>query len=719
MDSIRAPWVSCRKGRRFTAFCGRFAPTALVLTLLIGSPLDAADSDSSHLPETMTEDIVMNYIRSHGISSVEAFVQALPPAHKRNFVSLFGSSSPSAHAISVEHPRVIAYGLDARFVVTWTTNPQDPAFHHVEFIQHAPERRRWIAGSIDFSVPQPELRHPQTCSQCHSDMNRPLWGASEWLGAERRAWNVFPKPGTDEYDLHEAMLHSTNSRLMPLELDAYRAPPRSVVQSPAGLSTDPSSELGLLFSFRHAETLFRIVRDTVQDTEIATKLCHVPTHFADGPNSSHAGDAIRALFDQKHYNIGRLADTLEFFAAITDPNDRQDPDEYYLGGGSLSDVIVFLSLRRMWQRYPRIAEVFRQTPNEDAVANILEDQEHLVLKFPKGEATAEDELVAGYEDFFELRGQASMDERIRRGGPLYYSSVFVRAFGRALVPKVCLLIEELGNDAFEGGVTDPPPDPGPPPAPEPPPGPGPPPAPEPPPGPGPPPAPEPPAPEPPAPAPEPPPPQPGPPKASFTIDAVCESDLCRVRTGHPVPFTDTSSGGVRFRTWDFADGANSKHRRPTHAWESPGFYTVELIVGDGEQESTASRTVLVEAADPSGTCEYRKDTLCLRDSRYAVSVDWRTADKAGQGTVVHAGTNDSGMFSFFDLNNWEVLVKVLDGCAMNGHVWVFGALTTDLGYSLTVTDTVTGSVSEYRNETGSQASGIADATAFSDGCSSP
>lgn len=28
------------------------------------------------------------------------------------------------------------------------------------------------------------------------------------------------------------------------------------------------------------------------------------------------------------------------------------------------------------------------------------------------------------------------------------------------------------------------------------------------------------------------------------------------------------------------------------------------------------------------------------------------------------GTKDSGLFRFFDPDNWEVLIKVLDGCAV-------------------------------------------------------
>ena len=119
----------------------------------------------------------------------------------------------------------------------------------------------------------------------------------------------------------------------------------------------------------------------------------------------------------------------------------------------------------------------------------------------------------------------------------------------------------------------------------------------------------------------------------------------------------------------------------------------------------------------SGTCVADGETVCLQDSRYSVSVQWFAADGGGgAGRVAHAGTNDSALFWFFDDENWEVLVKVLDGCSLNGHVWVFGASTTDLGYTIHVTDTVTGAFKEYRNEPGRPAPAITDPTAFPGAC---
>ncbi len=214
-----------------------------------------------------------------------------------------------------------------------------------------------------------------------------------------------------------------------------------------------------------------------------------------------------------------------------------------------------------------------------------------------------------------------------------------------------------------------------------------------------------------------PPPPSGPPEAAFTLTANCTEDLCRALTGVAVTFEDTSSGTVQSRRWDFGDGEGSRNRRIDRAWSEPGFYLVTLTVTDGERQSTASRRFLVEASDPAGSCEPGRETRCLQDSRYSVTVEWWKADgESGAARVVREGTDDSGLFWFFAPDNWEVLIKVLDGCALNGNVWVFGASTTDLGYRIAVTDTKTGAVKEYTNDPGLPAPAIADTAAFAANC---
>ena len=239
------------------------------------------------------------------------------------------------------------------------------------------------------------------------------------------------------------------------------------------------------------------------------------------------------------------------------------------------------------------------------------------------------------------------------------------------------------------------------------------------------------SPPPPPPGPQPPPGPPPPPagnamRAEFTTAPRCDRDPCRVWTGAPVLFTDLSPGTVRARRWNLGDGAASTARSLAHAWRTPGFYEVSLTVSDGARESAATRVFLVEADRPQGACAADEYTRCLRDSRFAVTATWsaggagtRGDGEARNATVVPAGTNDSGLFSFFDPANWEVLVKVLDGCKVNGHVWVFAASTTNLDSSVRVEDTVTGEVREYRNEPGAAASAVTDNQAFETACQAP
>ena len=61
------------------------------------------------------------------------------------------------------------------------------------------------------------------------------------------------------------------------------------------------------------------------------------------------------------------------------------------------------------------------------------------------------------------------------------------------------------------------------------------------------------------------------------------------------------------------------------------------------------------------------------------------------------GVGNAGLFSFFGPANPEMLVKVIDACSLNSKFWVFLAATTNVGFTVTVTDTVTGHQAVYHN----------------------
>lgn len=91
-------------------------------------------------------------------------------------------------------------------------------------------------------------------------------------------------------------------------------------------------------------------------------------------------------------------------------------------------------------------------------------------------------------------------------------------------------------------------------------------------------------------------------------------------------------------------------------------------------------------------------SLALHGGRFLVQATYRDPRTGTGGTAEPRPlTDDTGLLWFFDSNNVELVVKTLDGCAVNDHFWFFAAGLTDVEVEITVTDTVTGSSKRYRN----------------------
>jgi hypothetical protein len=117
--------------------------------------------------------------------------------------------------------------------------------------------------------------------------------------------------------------------------------------------------------------------------------------------------------------------------------------------------------------------------------------------------------------------------------------------------------------------------------------------------------------------------------------------------------------------------------------------------------------------EKAGSCTPSSTVLCLDQGRFKVAVNWRQAGgQTGVGKVVSGATSDSGLFWFFAPTNYEVMVKVLDGCGVNGRHWVFFLATTNVGFTVTVTDTQTQQVRTYDNPPGTVSPVITDTSAF-------
>jgi concanavalin A-like lectin/glucanase superfamily protein/beta-propeller repeat-containing protein len=120
----------------------------------------------------------------------------------------------------------------------------------------------------------------------------------------------------------------------------------------------------------------------------------------------------------------------------------------------------------------------------------------------------------------------------------------------------------------------------------------------------------------------------------------------------------------------------------------------------------------VGAATSPGPCDATDTTLCLNGSRFRVTAHFDAGGgNAGTAHVVQL-TPDTGYLWFFGSSNVEVVVKVLNGCGLGGHYWVFAGGLTDVNVVMTVTDTATGAVKTYTNPAHTKFQPIQDTSAF-------
>jgi hypothetical protein len=127
----------------------------------------------------------------------------------------------------------------------------------------------------------------------------------------------------------------------------------------------------------------------------------------------------------------------------------------------------------------------------------------------------------------------------------------------------------------------------------------------------------------------------------------------------------------------------------------------------------ASYASLKPFIDPGTSvgCTPSSTVVCLNNSRFSVRIDWKTGGQSGQGQAIKY-TDASALFWFFGPDNIEVLLKVLNACSLSNTYWVFSAATTDVEYTIFVTDTASGKTKTYFHAGGSAAPAITDTSAF-------
>lgn len=170
---------------------------------------------------------------------------------------------------------------------------------------------------------------------------------------------------------------------------------------------------------------------------------------------------------------------------------------------------------------------------------------------------------------------------------------------------------------------------------------------------------------------------------------------------------DSTIAGAAAAT--FSAGATMLEIRvPTAVLADDGAVHTAVVAGTAlEPTDAAPNGGLVTSGPGPGT-----GAVLLNGDRFAVEIEWRDFfGNTGTGQLA-VRSDDSANFWFFNPNNWELLIKVLDGCATNDRYWVFLAAVTTVEYTVTVHDTQSQVTRTYTNELGETPTVITDTAAF-------
>ena len=159
----------------------RHSTLCLLLGLLgAAAPAQAAGFNFASLQSLLSH---------QNIGSVEELLAALPAAQRNRYALVF--ESRSLQGASPENPRVILFGPDARFIVTFNGSAAQRGFRVVETMEFDDDSKEFRLRELLFPeaavgpdrVVVSEL-NPERCARCHGAPARPVWDTFPlWPGA--------------------------------------------------------------------------------------------------------------------------------------------------------------------------------------------------------------------------------------------------------------------------------------------------------------------------------------------------------------------------------------------------------------------------------------------------------------------------------------------------------------------------------------------------------
>jgi hypothetical protein len=109
----------------------------------MGMTLHAATKPKVSYP-TFTFAELESLLANPKTSSVDPLVKALPQAYRENYTEIFSSRGQERHSVSPKAPRIIAYGNDAKLIVSFMGDKDHPeSFNKIQIVRFNDATKEW------------------------------------------------------------------------------------------------------------------------------------------------------------------------------------------------------------------------------------------------------------------------------------------------------------------------------------------------------------------------------------------------------------------------------------------------------------------------------------------------------------------------------------------------------------------------------------------------
>ena len=169
------------------------------------------------------------------VDSIAELAPLLPRELRSNFTFVYDSRSPFRSSISPKFPRVILFTRDARLVLTFTGDPENPGYDMLEALSFDDASASFVARA--YLLPAAERRswrpapEDADCARCHGADARPIFDSYPlWPGFYGSVLDAFPRDrlGVAELAKYRAFLAG-----------AARSEPYRSLVFPSGSATSP------------------------------------------------------------------------------------------------------------------------------------------------------------------------------------------------------------------------------------------------------------------------------------------------------------------------------------------------------------------------------------------------------------------------------------------------------------------------------------------------